>query len=50
MRLAQISSRVANLAWGQREMKAKLLSDALGCQISWVLVQVKRRYLLQAVF
>lgn len=30
MRLAQISSRAANLAWGPWEIKTKMLSDALG--------------------
>lgn len=28
MRLAQISLRAEDLAWGQREMKAKMLYDA----------------------
>lgn len=31
MKLAQISSRAANLAWGPWKVKAKTLSDALGC-------------------
>lgn len=38
MSLAQISSKEANLACGQRELKVKLLSDALGCDVCSVLL------------